>query len=205
VDGFACSVTSLTFAAKSRLGLSRFDGALEVWDVDRRTRLLEHPAEFARAGPCVLSPDGERLAWADRHGGLHVCSVTTGEIVTEIPSTRQDNMLPRFAFSPDGRLVVPLIHGADIVTYRSNDLSIVHRMRGHSALVNGVAFSPDGSRLVSASSDTTLKIWDVESGRELATLHGHDYMALCVAFTPDGKTLISGGADKTVRFWDAGK
>jgi WD40 repeat protein len=46
-------------------------------------------------------------------------------------------------------------------------------LRGHTALVHGLASSPDGRRLASSSEDRTIKLWDTATGEEVFTLRGH--------------------------------
>ncbi|MCI0537418.1 MAG: WD40 repeat domain-containing protein [Verrucomicrobiales bacterium] len=149
------------------------------------------------------SPDGARIAFGDRRGGVTVCERATGKVLWNKEAHRPH--VYGLDFSPDGRLLAT--SGADstikIWRVRSNGLELQHTFRGHKGHVNMLAFSPDGARLVSPSADQTLKIWDPYRGSELATLYGHHGLAAKVRFLKDGGAIYSTGLDGEVRFWEA--
>src|ERR1700736_2945837 len=73
-------------------------------------------------------------------------------------------------------------------------------LKGHSALVYGIAFSPDGKLLATASFDNTVKLWNFAAGgKEILTLSGHTGPVYCVAFSPDGSVLASSSLDQSIR------
>ena len=55
---------------------------------------------------------------------------------------------------------------------RSQVLSQVHTLKGHTSSVDSVAFSPDGGTLASGSSDNTIRLWDAVTGALKQTLKG---------------------------------
>jgi WD40 repeat protein len=78
-------------------------------------------------------------------------------------------------------------------------------LRGHSAVIWGLAYSPDGRWIASASHDRTVKVWDAATGREVTTLP-HQHRVSSVVFSPDGSGLASASGDfdapGEIRIWD---
>ena len=75
-------------------------------------------------------------------------------------------------------------------------------LRGHQAMVTGVAFSPAGNRLYSAGYDNTIKIWNIETNELIGDLGKHDEPVKCLAISRDGQTVATGGHDKLLKLWD---
>src|SRR5262249_62317367 len=75
-------------------------------------------------------------------------------------------------------------------------------IKGHTALVYGVAFSPDGKILATAAFDNTIKLWDAATLKEMRTLSGHTGPVYSVVFSPDGAQLASSSHDQTIRLWN---
>jgi WD40 repeat protein len=74
-------------------------------------------------------------------------------------------------------------------------------LKGHRALVVGLAFSPDDTLLAAGSSDGVVSLWNLPA-RQGTWLGRHSEGVICVAFSPDGKLLASGGWDKSAKIWD---
>lgn len=54
-----------------------------------------------------------------------------------------------------------------------NDFEFIHKLEGHTKVVNSVKFTSDSKFLVSASGDYTIILWDVESYERLDFPLGH--------------------------------
>jgi WD40 repeat protein len=74
-------------------------------------------------------------------------------------------------------------------------------LKGHTALVYGVAFSPDGKLLATAGFDNDVKLWDFGTAKEARTLKGHTGPVYSVSFNNDGTVLASSSQDATIRLW----
>ena len=146
----------------------------------------------------AFSPDGCRLASANRDGTVRVWNTATNQELL----TLKTHTGPAWsvAFSPDGRRLASA--GQD-GTVRMCDVATgqLVTLGTHAGQVWCVAFSQDG-RLASAGQDGIVQVWNTATGQKLPTLEGHTGDVFGVAFSPDGR-LASAGKDRTVRVWDA--
>jgi WD40 repeat protein/tetratricopeptide (TPR) repeat protein len=148
----------------------------------------------------TFSPDGLTVAsGCDGDGTVKLWNVVrspAGARADDPPSQRVNAVV----FSADGGT---LFSSGNDHTVRIHDVKArVERacLRGHSAVVGGLALSGDGQTLASAARDGTVRLWDAATGRPRAVLQaGAD--AYCVAWGPGGR--LAAGTAGGVKLWAA--
>ncbi|WP_052050234.1 AAA-like domain-containing protein [Leptolyngbya sp. KIOST-1] len=82
------------------------------------------------------------------------------------------------------------------VTLWRADGTYVRTLRGHRAVIRGVALGPEGTVAASASDDGTVRLWQ-RHRYLLRSLEGHSDTVWGIVVSPDGKTVASvAGADE---------
>ena len=173
----------------------------------------------------AYSPDGRRLASADRNGDLRIWEADSGREVHRLEG--HTSPVRALSFRPDGRAIASA-SGDDTIRIwdaATGELRRTIRAGGH--FPSSVAYSPDGGQLASGSGYRmeeygpgephagVVKIWDPEGGRELKSLRGHTQHVLGLGFSPDGRSIASAsGAWRThdaferrsgeIKIWDVG-
>ena len=150
----------------------------------------------------AYSPNGALMA-VGGYGGIQLYNVSTGDLVTSLPTTA-NSYVYSLAFSPDG---TTLAAGGGSTTGTANSSGVVelwsvstHKLISSLATtalsVCTVAFSPDGSTLADGGSNrsgTVLELWNVSTGNLTTTLGGGaDGIVYSVAFSPSGTMLAEG-------------
>ena len=201
LEGHDAPVRAVAFSPDGdRIATGGRDGTMRLWDPATGSELATIPTAANDVDAVGWSPDGRFLVagGAGRFGEappVEVRDARTLELGHQLHG--HQGAVEGLAFGPNGMLVTS---GGD-ATARLWDLaSGTERLvlRGHQAIISGVAVSPDGARIATASDDGTTRLWDATSGEEVLTLHGHRALVFGVAFSPDGRLLATASADGTV-------
>jgi WD40 repeat protein len=156
VDG--CSVEAIAFQPQGELlavggidwlATGGSDGAVHVWDVLRRARLL---TLTGGARGLAFHPNGRLLAAASLVRKVRVWDARTGRLVRELAG--HDDTVNCVAYSPDGRY---LVSAADDYTVRLWDADSgaplgVTELDTH---VKAICFSPDGRSLFTGNANSS--------------------------------------------------
>ena len=186
---------------------------LSIWQADLRQINL-HRVNFAYANfakssftqtfggiiSVAFSPEGERLAAGDTHGGIHLWKVADSQ--TLLSYRGHTHWVWSVAWSPNGQILASAGEDQTIRLWNPTSGQCLETLQGHTNYVWSVTWSPNGQTLASGSADNTVKLWDHRSGQCLKTLQGHTNYVRFVVWSPDGQTLASGSADNTVRLWN---
>jgi WD40 repeat protein len=147
-------------------------------------RFPDKPSAYALA----LSPDGHRLACADRGSTtVEIRDTLTGETRHTLRHLAKIFCLE---WNPDATLLAigcndALIHIWNTATGERHRTLDAHRNR-----VTHLAFSPDGHLLATTSQDRNIILWNPRSGKKLVTHPdlGHEPV---LRFSRDGKRLVT--------------
>ncbi len=178
--------------------------AIELWDLERGSRLSSHAAEGNRVFSGDAASDGTRFAYAWQ-GRIHILDTGSG---TERVSAGPVVGGPRAScvrFQPDGRRLVAFGSAGEGVLIDTSSLAVVATFAtGHGAEVRAPAFSPDGRLLATATWDRVIQVTDVRADppARVFTLAGPAMGPHMLRFSPDGSLLAACGADGTLRLWD---
>src|SRR5262249_36675365 len=144
-----------------------------------------------RVGPAIsklcISPDGNRLAVAQRNGVVNFWAGDareTLELKLPEPPRGGGTHFEALAFSPNGRALVTSAYQLDSALW---DLTTGKQLR-HLGPVGKIAYSPDG-RTVVVAIDRRLDFINPDDGTVRISIHIDGMTPYGVAFSPDGATL----------------
>lgn len=103
------------------------------------------------------------------------------------------------AYSPDGRWLVSVTDGRELIIYHAADAAVADAISGDDAHARSIAFTPDGSRLYVGGCDGILRVWawsgsdNLDEADPAFTSQVAPQGAItAVAVSPDGQWLATG-------------
>ncbi|MBI2923569.1 MAG: hypothetical protein HYY18_21145 [Planctomycetes bacterium] len=155
------------------------------------------PANGGGAG-LSISPDGTRVATGSYHEGLFVWDLETGKLIRHV--NEEDAPASRVAWSPDGRFIATLGHGA--LTIR-NATTGSRFARFECAKPESNPVWRQGSGRIMLFEDKSLIEWNLstERLRRVAQIGNYGYTEIGVS--PDGSRIVTGPRDCEVLVMDA--
>jgi WD40 repeat protein len=142
----------------------------------------------------AFSPDGRLLgAWFRNHG-VSIWSLTSGEMILQVPSSNSLDF-----FSPDSRLAyVGLLVERAVAFYDLPSGKEVKRLSGLSSF----AFLPDGKKAEWSYGDTKLRLVDWDTGAHLTPPLSYPADVRTKAWSDDGQLMAAGCLSGRVYVWD---
>lgn len=150
----------------------------------------------------AVSPDDQRLAFAQHDRSVTVRSAATGQLQW-ILRGHQDRVRG-VAFTPDGQFLLSGSEDAtaklwDLATGEGRDLT-----RSHFLAVHSVAFSPDAGRLLTGSGGReAVKLWDTATLQEVCTLEGEGTLFRGLQCSADGNLIAAISCEGLAHIWRA--
>lgn len=162
------------------------------------------PGKSLAAAAC--SPDGKRMAESfTNERTIEIWDIAEKKLLHKLP--QQAHHLMKFAFSPDGKLLVSSGGDSKVkfwdVAGGQEIASLTPRpIEGTKFVELGAStFSPDGKTLAMRGENDCIRLWDIET-RAVRTIVRPSASPCCLAFSADSKLLATGMRDGMIHVWD---
>jgi WD40 repeat protein len=184
------------------------NGQISLYDPQNGQRVQMLEGNYIRTEGVLFSPDGQTLAGdmytlhcptcseidgLDRY--LVLWRIADGSIITQIERQEQVGWI---AYSKNGSQIAA-VQTEYVLLLNAADGSVINRIEGFTAQIEGMQISPNGNTLASvhALEPYILRFWDLESGKMIRALQnspvGGAVVHMELAFSPDSGILAMGG------------
>jgi WD40 repeat protein len=198
--GYVTDVNDCAFLPDNRhIVAIESDGTVSIWDTQQAVRVRVVSAENVVRFSCVISPDGERIAWVGEDEFLSTLNLTDASTY-HFPM--HGNGVAACAFSPDGRYVISACTDGSLHIWDSVNMELRRTWQAHDDLASLCAFSADGRIVASHGRDGMLALWDSTTGERLRSLQRAQQSLSHCSFSPDGRLLVFVEGRTIVHRWD---
>ncbi|HKB39174.1 MAG TPA: protein kinase, partial [Gemmataceae bacterium] len=155
---------------------------LVVWDLFAWKELKHHRLAGKLAESWCLDAQGQRAAFNDAEGDLHIVDLDTGREL----AVWKVNTAGAWShgWSADGRLLALGTGEGPVYVWDVTTQRLVSQLQGHTSNVIGCRFARQGHLLATESWDTTIRLWDASTGEALVAATGQ-----LIDFSSDGRRL----------------
>jgi WD40 repeat protein/serine/threonine protein kinase/tetratricopeptide (TPR) repeat protein len=151
------------------------------------------------AGAVCLSPDGRRLAWADRlTGKLFLWREWPGRASVKLQG--HEKLVASLAFSPDGSLLASGDDSGRVKLWDAESGHEVRTLEGPGVPVQLLGFAPDGR--LAGGSDRGITLWEPDLSRPLLTLSRRYRTWRQLCWSADSSRLTGLEPSGAVYVWD---
>ncbi|WP_425397338.1 WD40 repeat domain-containing protein [Aeoliella sp.] len=185
---------------------SGWDGAVRRWDMETLEQ-LPLPVGVRATRVVTLSPVGDRVAYEDDSGAVHVLH---GDGTVERTLTTPNAGYAQLKFSGDGKWLCgggTIGDQVHVIVWNVEDGAVRKRWewpkgKDPHSHVECLDFSSDGKYLAAAVfRQSAAYLWDLSTDEPARKLpHGEVYG---LSFSPAGDVLATAGWDRKVRFWNS--
>lgn len=181
---------------------------LVVWDLRNGSRVREFTCSSPQTSKSFdISPDGTRLALADRSGTFCILDLESGGVIHKLWRTGFECISIVFNNRGDRVVCVTREAAPHEVVPRVFDVqtgdSLVELQCAEKSLQWTFAFSHDDHIIASGDWDRRVNLFDAETGELLTSMTGHAALVLDVQYHPRNPNLLfSTAGDGTLRVWD---
>jgi WD40 repeat protein len=182
-------VGSLSFSGDGKiLAVGSTPGRVDLWDVERRTKLLT----LAAGTTLALSPDGRLLANAGN--GIEICDATTGKLIKRIPwslatsTPGVQRTITKLEFNPGGGLLEVSSNGQSDLVFDVSSGQLIATLTN----TQPGQFSRDGSLVVGGNAKHLIA-WSTKDWTKISDVpNGPDYVTQ-IAAVPHKDLAVVGG------------
>ena len=192
-------VWALAFSADGKmLASGSQDKTVQLWDIEKRSKLASLEAHKGWITALAFSADGKTLASGDANKVIKLWDVDTHKERATLLGHK--NTISTLTFAPEGTSPYSgcLASGSYDGTIRfwdqKNGEELVTFTSGHTESVKAVAFSEDDVNLTIAALNSTVGVWSLQTKNELTTFDDQPNDVATVALSPDATRFVFQGS-----------